>query len=144
MIGVLVLLVLLSLKADTADVDDAQQQSSNNIMYKYVNMLVPCIDYVSWNGDGELADGSVTTGSVTTGGGNQSMHTRTNNSSNDVDIEMGGSSNNNAERYPLLSSSSQQSSSLIMSNSGSSSDDNAIRGRIPIFSSSESDLSRRQ
>ena len=92
MIGVLVLLVLLSLKADT--VDDAQQQSSNNIMYKYVNMLVPCIDYVSWNGDGELADGS-----VTGGGSNQSsMHTRTNNSSNDVDIEMGGSSNNNAER----------------------------------------------
>ena len=81
-------------------------------------MLIPCIDYVAWNGEGEISDGSSSVLRPNTSRG----------SSSDDDLEM-GTTRNGEERYPLLSS---QSSSM----SGGS----TIRGRVPLINTMESDL----
>jgi hypothetical protein len=87
---------------------------------KYLEMIVPCFDYVAWDGFGSTNDDhrDVTNGS---------------------DIEMGSRTQtqngdrHSQERFPLLLS----ESSSMGDGDGSGS---VIRGRVPLINSMESDL----
>ena len=100
---------------------------------KYLEMLVPCIDYVAWDIEGDIPDGRTQSLRRNSRRLSRSIHDEDNN-----DLEMGshyntqnGGHSNHHERFPLLSS---ESSSM----SGGSS--TAIRGRVPLINTMESDL----
>jgi len=118
----LALVMLLSLKA---------QPSYST----YLEMFCPCIDYVIWDREGEIPDGSASS--------SQNVYRQNNarggisqTNSNSDDLEMGShfqtqNGHRGEERFSLISS---QSSSM---SGGSSS---AIRGRVPLINTMESDL----
>jgi hypothetical protein len=85
---------------------------------KYLAMVVPCIDYVAWNGHGKIPSA--------------------NNDAHDGDVEMGAHTQaQNGDHH------SQERLPLLMTQSSSVSDGSgiAIRGRVPMINSMESDLS---
>jgi len=114
----------------------------------YLEMLLPCIDYVSWSSQGEICDGSAPSNISNHRPNNASRGGRlSRNNSRHDDLEMGNSSHrfqmqNGGQyasgenlSYPLLSSS--QSSSTSGGNNGTTT---AIRGRVPRMNAMESDL----
>jgi len=100
----------------------------------YLEMFVPCIDYVAWDREGELPDASHGPNVLRP---NTAQRRLSRSSSNNDDLEMGShfqsqsGGHTSEERFPLVSS---QSSSM----SGGSS--TAIRGRVPLINTMESDL----
>eukprot|EP00578_Thalassiosira_sp_NH16_P030720 CAMPEP_0181078270 /NCGR_PEP_ID=MMETSP1071-20121207/1395_1 /TAXON_ID=35127 /ORGANISM="Thalassiosira sp., Strain NH16" /LENGTH=180 /DNA_ID=CAMNT_0023159571 /DNA_START=1320 /DNA_END=1862 /DNA_ORIENTATION=+ len=98
----------------------------------YLEKYFPCIDYVTWDGDGCVSGSqSVFRANASRGGITSQIN------SNGDDLETGSQSHQSRnrdhygeERFPLLSS---QSSSM----SGGSSN---IRGRVPLINTMESDL----
>jgi len=101
----LILAVLLSLKAQPT--------------YQYMmEMIIPCISYVSWDRDGNIPNGI-------SSGQTSSRRNTDNEDEENNDLERGSTN----ERYPLLSSSH---SSL------NGDDSTVIRGRLPVMNAMES------
>eukprot|EP00804_Cyclotella_cryptica_P010667 CCRYP_005466-RA/>CCRYP_005466-RA protein AED:0.00 eAED:0.00 QI:248/-1/1/1/-1/1/1/140/592 len=130
MIGSLVGSMLLSLK-------------SNQSCSMYLEMLLPCVDYVAWDGEGNIHD---TNASHLSTRQNNSQFGSSRNETDEGDFEMGQTSyiesNDNvdfstsqrpssAERRPLLS----HATDSTLSNESS-----VIRGRVPFINSMDSDL----
>lgn len=104
----------------------------------YLKMFVPCIDYVAWDSDGEIPGSNALNSPNDLSRQNSLRRSSHSNSGNHEDLELGSDfptqnrGHSSQERFPLLSS---QSSS--MSGGGNS---NAIRGRVPLINTMESDL----
>mmetsp|Transcript_19461 Transcript_19461/g.41622 ORF Transcript_19461/g.41622 Transcript_19461/m.41622 type:complete len:613 (-) Transcript_19461:41-1879(-) len=102
----------------------------------YLEIAIPCIDYVAWDGRGEISNRIASSSPAVLRPNNAHGRLTRNNRSNN-DLEMGShfhrlnGGDASEERFPLLSSESSS-----MSGAGSS----AFRGRVPRINRMESDL----
>ena len=113
MIGAVILAIVMSMK-------------SNSLYSTYIGMVLPCLDYVAWDEEGEILGPSDT--NITT------PNPRLDSSDTETDLndlETGQTSHStNGERRPLLPSATDSTLS----------NDSRIRGRVPFINSMESDF----